>query len=98
MVAFKNKKNTSYNKDIVINPRIVQRQIGIGDDVLQTELKLLDHAELVDIDALEYDGMLRLRYYDTEGNDLLADVYNFCLANNRSLEKLILVPDFSQLD
>lgn len=81
-----------------MDPRVVQRHLGIGDEILQTELKLLDHAELLDVDTLEYDGMLKLRYYDAEGNDLLSDVYNFCLANNRSLEKLILVPDFSQLD
>lgn len=98
LATYKNKKSTSYNRDIIMDPRVVQRHLGIGDEILQTELKLLDHAELLDVDTLEYDGMLKLRYYDAEGNDLLSDVYNFCLANNRSLEKLILVPDFSQLD
>ena len=98
LIAYKSKTKNFYNRDIVIDPGVVQRQLRIGEGTLQSEIKLLDHAELVDLDALEYDGMLRLRYFDTEGNDLLADVYNFCLNNDRSLEKLILEPDFSQLD
>ncbi|MEG9298045.1 SMEK domain-containing protein [Mangrovibacillus sp. Mu-81] len=66
LIAYKSKTKNFYNRDIVIDPGVVQRQLRIGEGTLQSEIKLLDHAELVDLDALEYDGMLRLRYFDTE--------------------------------
>lgn len=98
LAAYKNKNNTFRGAGIIVDPRVVQRRLGIDDSVLQTEIRLLIHEELVDIDTLEDEHMLRLNYYDSEGNDLMEDIYNFCLENNRSLDKLILMPDFSQLD
>lgn len=96
--AYNNKENMFYLTGIILDPRVVQRRLGMNDYELQTELELLIHAELVDKDTLEYEHKLKLGYYDSEGNDLIADVYNFCLHNHRSLEDLIVRLDFSQLD
>ncbi|MCC1487703.1 SMEK domain-containing protein [Bacillus tropicus] len=98
LAAYKNKNSAFRGAGIIVDPRVVQRRLGIEDSVLQTEIRLLIHEELVDVDTLEDEHMLRLNYYDSEGNDLMEDIYNFCLENERSLEKLILKPDFSQLD
>ncbi|HDX9652522.1 TPA: SMEK domain-containing protein [Bacillus wiedmannii] len=98
LVAYKNKNKTFHGTGIIVDPRVVQRRLGIEDKVLHTELRLLIHAELVDEATLEDEYMLRLSYYDSEGNDLMEDIYNFCLDNKRSLDKLILMPDFSQLN
>lgn len=92
------KDNKLYGRGIIVDPIVVQRQLRIEDTELYTELRLLLHADLVDKFTLEYDQLIKLGFYDTEGNELIEDVYNFCLENERSLEKLILMADFSQLD
>ncbi|MBD8522745.1 SMEK domain-containing protein [Lysinibacillus fusiformis] len=93
-----------YNEDnnnvngIIVEPIVVQNRLGLEIQVFQNEIKLLSHAKLLEEDTLEYDNKLKLSYYDSEGNNLLQDINNFCSQNEKSLIDLILTPDFSQLD
>ncbi|MCM3443996.1 MULTISPECIES: SMEK domain-containing protein [Metabacillus] len=95
---YKNKKKSYYPTDIEVDHMLVSGHLGIGDETTYRSMRILFGEELADLDSFEYDGVLKLKYSDSEGEDLLRRVFEFCLETERSLKELILEVDFSVLD
>ncbi|MDA2549583.1 SMEK domain-containing protein [Bacillus cereus] len=97
-VLHNHSKNSADSDDIIVYPNAIQRNLRMTNDQMISEVEVLKNAGLLDEDAAEDEGMLRICYYDSEGIELIGIIYKYCLDKNLSLRDLILKPDFSLLD
>ncbi|HHY2677052.1 TPA: SMEK domain-containing protein [Bacillus toyonensis] len=91
-------KNSIDSDDIIVYPKVIQRNLKMDDVQLISEVEVLKNAGLFDEDAAEEEGMLRICFYDSEGIELIGTIYKYCLDKKISLRDLISKPDFSLLD
>ncbi len=96
--AMKTYKVKSYGSGIQVILSLLQGQLSLSPEELRKEIDILCYAELVDTFTLEYDEVLILQYFDSDRNEILESLYNFCKENNRSLQDLIVNVNFSKLD
>ncbi|MGF9872894.1 SMEK domain-containing protein [Bacillus tropicus] len=91
-------KHTPNSGEIIIDPIVIQRRLQLDDRMLKSEILVLKGASLVDDHTLNYDGMLKICYYDSENYELLGKMYKYCIDNEKSFKDLIVRLDFTVLD
>ncbi|SME51260.1 hypothetical protein BACERE00185_05672 [Bacillus mobilis] len=91
-------KHTPNSSEIIIDPIVIQRRLQLDDRMLKSEILVLKGASLVDDHTLNYDGMLKICYYDSENYELLGKMYKYCIDNEKSFKVLIVRLDFTVLD
>ncbi|RHB46807.1 SMEK domain-containing protein [Exiguobacterium sp. AM39-5BH] len=84
--------------NLIFNPFVVQSDLSLNDVEFEREIKILAGKKLIDLDGLVYDGEYVLEYLDSAQDNLLKQIYQFCITNSRPLDKLILDVDFSVLN
>ncbi len=95
MQANEGESNTS---GIEVNVALLKGRLCLDNKQLQEEIDILRRSQLIDKTSLEYNEILILEYIDSEGNETMKDLYNFCQQHGRSLKDLILNVNFRQLN
>ena len=85
-------------KNLEFDPLAIKRILGMTDQELDAEMRILVQLNLIDKNSWEYNNVCILSYSDSVGDDLLRIIYSYCILKRINIEKVFYDVDFSLLD
>ncbi|SEB27705.1 SMEK domain-containing protein [Paenibacillus sp. 276b] len=83
---------------LIVSEPTLRKKLKLNIEEAEEEIEVLESVKLLNRDIIQDNQAFVLHYYDEDGVELINDLFQFCKENDRSLEKIIVDLNISELD